>query len=65
MPKSFEDNIIELEKTVRRLESGDCTLEEAVEIYSKGLLLSNECKKQLDSAKQKIEKLQVPDGTEE
>lgn len=64
MAKSFEDNISELEKTVRRLESGECSLEEAVELYSKGLILSKECKDQLDKAKQKITELKNPSDEE-
>ncbi len=57
MSKTFEDNIKELEIIVQKLESGTCGLDESIELYSKGLSLSNDCKKQLDNAKQKIEKL--------
>lgn len=60
MPKTFEENISELEKLVRRLESDECSLEESVELYSKGLILSKECKDQLDNAKQKITELKNP-----
>lgn len=57
MSKSFEENIKELEAIVQKLESGNCGLDESIELYSKGLKLSCECKKQLDDAKQKIENI--------
>jgi exodeoxyribonuclease VII small subunit len=57
MEKTFEQNITELEAVVKKLESGDCSLNESVELYAKGLELSAACKKQLDGAKQKIENL--------
>ena len=57
MSKSFEDNILELEKIVAKLESGSCSLDESIELYTNGLKLSNECKKQLENAKQKIENI--------
>ena len=57
MSKSFEENIKELELIVQKLESGNCGLDESIELYSKGLKLSGECKKQLDNAKQKIENI--------
>ncbi len=57
MSKLFEENILELEKIVAKLESGTCSLDESIELYTKGLKLSNDCKKQLDNAKQKIENI--------
>ena len=57
MSELFENNIKELEKIVARLESGECGLDESIELYAKGIMLSSECKNLLDSAKQKIEQL--------
>ncbi len=57
MSNSFENNLAELEKIVQKLESGDCSLDESIELFSKGTELSAKCKKQLEDAKQKIEKL--------
>lgn len=51
---SFEENLSELSKIVAELEKGDLPLEKAVELYEKGLGLSDECKKELDCAKLKI-----------
>ena len=57
MSKTFEENILELEQIVNKLENGNCGLDESIELYSKGLKLSAECKKQLNGAKQKIENI--------
>lgn len=59
---SFEDNLKELEIIVSKLESGNCGLDESIELYSKGIKLSSQCKKQLENAKQKIQ--QISDYTE-
>lgn len=57
MSASFENNLKELENIVNKLESGDCGLDESLELYSKGITLSVECKKQLETARQKIEQI--------
>ncbi len=57
MSVSFENNLKELELIVQKLESGDCNLDESLELYSKGVKLSAECKKQLEAARQKIENI--------
>ena len=57
MSKTFEENIVQLEKIVQQLESGAMGLDESIELYTKGLKLSNECKKQLEGAKQKLENI--------
>ena len=39
----FESSIAELEKIVEKLESGNVTLNESIELYQKGIKLSEEC----------------------
>lgn len=51
---SFEENLAELSKIVESLEKGDLSLEKSVELYEKGMQISEDCKKELDSAKLKI-----------
>lgn len=66
--KSFEESIEELEAIVAKLEKGDCPLDEAVELFEKGVKLSKECHKTLDNAEQKIKILtenDAPDKVEE
>lgn len=51
---SFEEKLAELSKIVQNLEKGDLSLEKSVELYEKGMQISEDCKKELDSAKLKI-----------
>ena len=57
MSDKFEDIIKRLEEIVAKLESGDCELDEAIELYSEGTILSAKAKEKLETARQKIEKL--------
>ncbi|MBO4693274.1 MAG: exodeoxyribonuclease VII small subunit [Clostridia bacterium] len=54
---TFEESLIELESITKKLESDNLPLEEAIELFQKGLKLSKECSDMLKSAKQKIEKI--------
>ncbi|MBP1565000.1 MAG: exodeoxyribonuclease VII small subunit [Oscillospiraceae bacterium] len=51
---SFEDKMKKLEEIVTSLESGNLTLDKAVEMYSEGMKLSLDCKTELENAKLKI-----------
>ena len=62
--KSFEESMEELESIVTALEKGDCPLDEAVKLFEKGVQLSNECHKTLDSAEQKIKILTENDTSD-
>lgn len=60
---SFEDAIKELESIVRKLESGQISLEQSIDDYTRGTSLKNHCEKRLKEAKMKIEKItKTPDG---
>lgn len=48
---TFEDNMKKLSSIVSELEKGDLPLEKAIELYTEGVKVSAECKKQLDEAK--------------
>jgi len=52
---SFEDALEELEKITESFEDGDSTLENAVNLYNKGVLLKKHCEKKLKEAKKKID----------
>lgn len=54
---TFEESLKELEETVRKLEAGDTTLEEAMELFEKGVALTKECRKKLDEAELKVKKI--------
>ena len=50
----FDAAIKELELIVQKLENGECTLDESLELYEKGMKLSSKCAKRLEEAHQKI-----------
>jgi len=54
---SFEEGLKELEAVVKELESGELPLERALELYEKGVALSERCRKQLEEAETRIEML--------
>jgi len=53
----FEEAMLELEDTVKKLESGETTLEESMELFEKGVKLSRVCQKLLSEAQLKVTKL--------
>ena len=53
--KSFEEGLEELEAMVKELESGDLPLEKALERFERGVRLSEDCRKALEEAEQKVE----------
>ena len=53
----FEEAMKELEETVKKLESGETTLDESMELFEKGIGLSKELREVLDKAEQKVTKL--------
>ena len=54
MTKGFEESMKELEEVVAKLESGDATLDESLEYFEKGIKLSKNCQKMLDTAEKKV-----------
>lgn len=59
---SFEDGLQQLEEVVNRLEDGDLPLEKSLELFEKGVQLSEGCRKQLEAAEAKVEILLRKDG---
>ena len=58
---SFEDAMEELENITESFEDGDSTLEKAVNLYNKGVLLKKHCEKKLKEAKKKIDEVKEND----
>lgn len=54
---SFEENLNKLEELVKRLESGDNSLDEAVKLYQEGIALAKVCHEELKQAEEVIVKL--------
>lgn len=61
MDLSFEQALAELDQTVRRLESGETSLEEAMALFKRGTELSAYCDRKLAEAQTAITQL-VEDG---
>jgi exodeoxyribonuclease VII small subunit len=54
-PESFETCLAELETIVKELEGGDLLLERSLELFEKGMALSDACRKQLEEAETRVE----------
>jgi exodeoxyribonuclease VII small subunit len=51
----FEKSLTRLEEVVKRLESADLSLDEAMRHFEEGVKLSRECQKQLEEAEGRVE----------
>ena len=61
---TFEESLKELELIVKKLENGDATLDEMLELFEQGIARTKECNAQLKNAEQKISIL-IKDATGE
>jgi len=61
-PPTFESSLDELEKIVKQLEGGDLPLEKSLELFEKGMDLSDTCRKQLEQAETRVEMLVRKEG---
>ena len=60
---SFEDALAELEGIVRRLESGQVKLDDAIQSYERGAQLKRHCETKLNEAQQRVDRIVVgPEG---
>jgi exodeoxyribonuclease VII small subunit len=65
---SFEAALKRLEEIVRKLESGEASLDESIELYGEGDRLKQQCEARLQAAQARIDKIQLgrdgkPTGT--
>jgi exodeoxyribonuclease VII small subunit len=51
----FERSLARLEEVVRRLESPQLSLDDAMKLFEEGVELSRECQKQLEEAEGRVE----------
>lgn len=52
--QNFETSLLELEKIVRELESGDVSLDESLKRFEQGIDLYKKCRQTLETAEKKI-----------
>jgi exodeoxyribonuclease VII small subunit len=62
--ETFESCLEELEKVVKELEAGDLSLERSLELelFERGMSLSDTCRRQLETAETRVEMLIRKDG---
>ena len=60
--ESFESCLDELEKVVKELEAGDLSLDRSLELFERGMNLSDTCRKQLEEAETRVEMLLRKEG---
>ena len=56
-PLSFESGLQQLEAIVKEMEGGELPLERALELFERGMKLSDACRKQLEEAETRVEVL--------
>ena len=61
-PPNFEQALNELEQLVEHMEEGELSLEESIKTYERGVALGRSALKSLDTAEQRIQILNNPDG---
>ena len=53
----FEEAMNELEETIKKLENTDTTLDDAMDLFEKGISLTKTCRKLLSEAQLKVTKI--------
>lgn len=56
---TFEEAIIKLNQITEKLESGELSLENSIELFKEGMDLSAFCKKELENAQLKVSQYEV------
>lgn len=54
---NFENKLLELEKIIELLENGECSLDESIKLFEKGISITGECRKTLETAEKRITEL--------
>jgi exodeoxyribonuclease VII small subunit len=62
--QDFEQSLIRLEEVVRKLESANLPLDQAMQLFEEGMQLSRDCQKQLEQAEARVEILLKKAGGE-
>lgn len=58
----FEQSLSDLEQLVEQMESGELSLEKALETFEQGIKLTRECQLKLNEAEQKVQLLMDNNG---
>ena len=58
---SFDEALRQLEAIVDQLERGDVSLDNAIDAYSRGMVLKGHCQARLEEARLKVEQIKLPE----
>jgi len=59
---NFEEALLELEKIVKDLESGNIPLDDAINKFNEAMILAKRCNEKLDKANESVNKILNKDG---
>ena len=59
---NFEESLLNLEEIVKRLETGEVPLDDAIEEFNKAMVLAKKCDEKLKNAEDAITKLVKENG---
>jgi len=60
--KSFEESLVELEKIVKELESGNIPLDDAINKYTEAMKLAKFCSEKINKATEQVNKVLTLDN---
>ncbi len=60
---SFEENLTKLEEIVKKLESGDTPLDDAIKEFNEAMTLAKVCDEKLKKAEESLTKIVGEDGS--
>ena len=60
---TFEENLEKLEDIVKKLESGEVPLDDAIDKFHEAMKISESCDKKLKNAEEQISKIVAKDGS--
>lgn len=63
--KSFESSLMELEKIVKELESGNVELDKAIDKYTEAMKLAKVCSEKIEKATDRVNKVLNDDKLED
>lgn len=61
--KTFEESLVELEKIVKDLESGNVSLDDAIGKFNEAMKLAKYCDEKLKAAEANVNKILAKDGS--
>lgn len=62
LEKTFEESLVELENIVKELESGNVSLDDAINKYSDAMKLAKSCSDKLNRATEKVNQILKENG---